>query len=301
MAKLFIIGNGFDLYHSMPTWYTDYRKFLIKNHHEELLNWFEDRIDFDNDRYEWNDIENYSNLNCEDHFEDIVSQNYSNIGDDNFRDSNWYDINSVSKLEFSNGIEFYGTLFKEWIETIEIADKEMPLLSSILSKDDYFVSFNYTKTLENLYGIPNDHVFHIHGCIGDKWLQFGSINNNPNNLKKILEDRYADEDFYGASVEFGVNNAVDLYQSAYKDVDNNLRELNMLLNRIDSITKIDNIVIFGHSVKEDFMDKPYYEKILVPRYRNHKWSLYFYDQNDKENQLEFIDDMELLYYEQIKE
>lgn len=38
MAKLFIIGNGFDLYHCMPTWYTDYRNFLIKNQNEELLN-----------------------------------------------------------------------------------------------------------------------------------------------------------------------------------------------------------------------------------------------------------------------
>jgi len=301
MAKLFIIGNGFDQYHKMPTSYTDYHNFLMENHYEELLNWFEDRIDFDNDYYEWNDIENYSDLNCEDHFDDIVSQNYPNIGDDNFRDSNWYDINSVSELEFSYGIEFYGTVFKEWIETIQIANEEMPLLSSILSKDDYFVSFNYTKTLEKLYGIPNDHIFHIHSCIGDKWLQFGSINNNPNNLKKILEDRYADEDFYGASVLFGVKNVVDLYKSAYKDVDNNLRELNMFLNRIDSITKIDNIVIFGHALKDDFMDKPYYEKLLVPRYKNHNWLLYFYDQTDKENQLEFIDNMKLLYYEQIKE
>ena len=301
MAKLFIIGNGFDLYHRMHTSYDNYRKFLEENNYHAAINFFERRINFDNDFCEWNDIENYSNLNCEDHFNDIVSQNYPNVGDENFRDSNWNDINTISELEFSYGIQFYDSLFQEWLKTVDVTREKIPLISSILSKDDFFISFNYTKTLEELYGIPDDHIFHIHGFLGDKRLQFGSINNNPFELKNTLESRYENEDFYGASVEYGVNNAVALYQSAYKSIDRNLNELNSFLNKIENENVIDNVVVFGHALKTEFMDKPYYERILVPRYRKNKWVLYFYSEEDKEKQFEFINDLKLQHYEQIKE
>ena len=39
-ASLYIIGNGFDLHHSLPTSYGDYRKFLQGRHPE-----FVDRVD----------------------------------------------------------------------------------------------------------------------------------------------------------------------------------------------------------------------------------------------------------------
>ena len=32
-----------------------------------------------------------------------------------------------------------------------------------------FLNFNYTHTLERLYGIASERILHIHGQIGDKW------------------------------------------------------------------------------------------------------------------------------------
>lgn len=34
MATLFIIGNGFDLAHGMPTQYSDFRKFIVETYPE---------------------------------------------------------------------------------------------------------------------------------------------------------------------------------------------------------------------------------------------------------------------------
>ena len=42
MSKLFIIGNGFDLAHSIPTSYNDFRAFLISKYPDSLKN--RDRI-----------------------------------------------------------------------------------------------------------------------------------------------------------------------------------------------------------------------------------------------------------------
>ena len=302
MAKLFIIGNGFDLYHGMPTRYSDYHDFLDK-HDKKVSNWFDNlRIDFNDNHCNWNDIEGCSDLNCEDHFGEIVSQYYPNISDEDFHDRNWNDIDVVSEVEFSNGIKFYKTLFEEWLKSIPMANNQNPLISSIISKDDYFISFNYTRTLEELYGIPSNHVFHIHGMIGDKWLQFGSINNRPEDIKKILEDRYGQDDFYGASVEYGVNNAMNLYKAAFKDINMNLIRLNSFLKWITGYDHIDEIGIFGHAVKYEFMDKPYYERILIPRFKNINWIFYYYRKsNDLNDQLEFIDEMHLPYFQQIQE
>ncbi|KAF5067240.1 Bacteriophage abortive infection AbiH [anaerobic digester metagenome] len=66
-------------------------------------------------------------------------------------------------------IPFY---FNQWILTIEINKRTVKndFLRLINKESDLFLSFNYTKTLEILYGIKN--ICHIHGVQG-KELLFG--------------------------------------------------------------------------------------------------------------------------------
>lgn len=37
----------------------------------------------------------------------------------------------------------------------------------IESEDAFFISFNYTLALENLYNIYSSRILHIHGCLND--------------------------------------------------------------------------------------------------------------------------------------
>ena len=41
------------------------------------------------------------------------------------------------------------------------------MLTKIEQNDSVFFTFNYTKTLENLYNIPSSNIIHIHGCVED--------------------------------------------------------------------------------------------------------------------------------------
>ena len=55
--RLYVIGNGFDLHHGMPTSYKSYRIWLEENHHdvyERLNNLYSDGID---EAEWWNDFE----------------------------------------------------------------------------------------------------------------------------------------------------------------------------------------------------------------------------------------------------
>lgn len=59
--------------------------------------------------------------------------------------------------------------FSEWISTIKVNkfNKVLPkedFIRLINKENDFFLSFNYTKTLEYLYGAKN--VCHIHGVQG---------------------------------------------------------------------------------------------------------------------------------------
>ena len=61
-------------------------------------------------------------------------------------------------------------LFSDWIDTVEIGRGKIAFGWDVIcnqgrgaSSDDIFISFNYTETLEEVYGIPENQVFHLHG------------------------------------------------------------------------------------------------------------------------------------------
>lgn len=76
-------------------------------------------------------------------------------------------------------------LFKLWIEETYSDWKDRILTKSeeshskllkdtvLKNSDALFINFNYTKTLEDLYRIPEEQVFHLHGVIGGEGFVFG--------------------------------------------------------------------------------------------------------------------------------
>ena len=55
--------------------------------------------------------------------------------------------------------------FHEWI--IQLNNPHTDKKVKIEQNDSVFFTFNYTKTLENLYNIPSSNIIHIHGCVDD--------------------------------------------------------------------------------------------------------------------------------------
>lgn len=121
--------------------------------------------------------------------------------------------------------------FREWVESIDVS-KIKPVLD--LPDTASFVTFNYTPTLEYVYGVRSANILHIHGCVLDKneLLQFGSPDNNPFELEKMLEDKYGMDDFYGATIQQGVTVACDRCADTWKNIKGNYDALNHFLDTL---------------------------------------------------------------------
>ncbi|WP_419748869.1 bacteriophage abortive infection AbiH family protein [Clostridium perfringens] len=199
MKKLFIIGNGFDVAHKLPTRYSDFQEYLIENYPEasdEYLVVPESFLMPDGDRRynddevvgfllkiitetentgeAWSDLENtLGRLNFDECFYDW------NMYDDN--DNEWHKIyrNEDIAANVSGAVKMIKEYFSDWIETIDIFDAEQKIEfhNLIDHNNDLFLTFNYTETLEEVYEAKN--VYHIHGKQGDK-LIFGHGNDMDN-------------------------------------------------------------------------------------------------------------------------
>lgn len=198
MKKLFIIGNGFDVAHKLPTKYSDFQDYLEENYPEASDEWLtvpESIMMPDGDeRYDdaevvgfllkivteaegtgdkWSNLENTLGLlDFDDCFDDW---------DDDEDDNEWHQVyrNENISANINGSVRMIREYFTDWIETIDISDAEInqSFCNLIDHKNDLFLTFNYTETLEDIYQAKN--VYHIHGKQGEK-LVFGHGNSTDN-------------------------------------------------------------------------------------------------------------------------
>ncbi|OPX92306.1 MAG: hypothetical protein A4E53_00563 [Pelotomaculum sp. PtaB.Bin104] len=156
--KLYICGNGFDLHHGYKTGYRDYRSFLLKHHEDAFMAFNDFQYLSTSDR--WSDLEESLTINYEECIEEAVNEYYPDLNDDS--DSRWngidMDLDEQTKFIF----DFTGKYFLEWLTQIDFS-KPVNIIS--INKNALFVTFNYTTTLENLYGIAPSNILHIHGHV----------------------------------------------------------------------------------------------------------------------------------------
>lgn len=303
--KLYICGNGFDRHHKLPTGYDDYRIHLEK-HNPALLKEY-DQFPYltetaDLDR--WADVEAALCIDYDELFYESVHENYPDLNNDS--DSRWYEIDIDIDIltRFIN--DFTGRCFFEWISK---AEQHEAVADLNLDKDALYINFNYTNTIQRLYGIPEDSILHIHGALknlngadvlwqdvlphfstveeaealgpvveGDKWssgyirdeIQFGATGITPEQVKGDLTRQYEDDDFFGASIEPALNKLVDFVEKSTKNIKSNY---NRLIDFIEG-KSIDEVIIMGVSFGE--ADDAYYSDILVPKLKNAKWTFMLY-------------------------
>ncbi|WP_338488272.1 AbiH family protein [Ruoffia tabacinasalis] len=87
----------------------------------------------------------------------------------------------------NNMLPFYTTFFNEWVNQINLNDVQ-PLenFTKLIEKDSVFLTFNYTLTLEEIYGIKK--VTHIHGKQNDEEIIIG----HNEKINKKLYNKYSD-------------------------------------------------------------------------------------------------------------
>ncbi|MGV3009796.1 bacteriophage abortive infection AbiH family protein [Streptococcus thoraltensis] len=183
MENLFVIGNSFDIAHGLPTSYCCFKNFLrkeakIQKTDEELLklplfdtthpyyglcsdnagNMSDEelarfyyhlllKISILNDDLEWNQFE----------------ENLAEI----YRLPDWQELaENMEKVAYIMETvypEATQRLFLQWIEGISLKNTKA-IKETITShkEDSYFLTFNYTNVLEEIYHVPEERICHIH-------------------------------------------------------------------------------------------------------------------------------------------
>ena len=191
MSKLFVIGNGFDLAHRLPTCYECFHDYLrerypdadeeaacvpwsgIGHHGEEIWDPVEVAGYLMNllsrtAKEDWSDFEEaLGHLNFHDDFSELPEQ-IDRDGDRNYFHEAYQNEDLASQI--AGCVPQICSLFSDWVETIDVAGAS-PIAGFqrlINPSRDLFLNFNYTQTLEELYGAQN--VCHIHGTLGEELL-----------------------------------------------------------------------------------------------------------------------------------
>lgn len=280
--KLFIIGNGFDLAHFIESSYNDFYIYLKETYNvtdeqyyyiESVTSGYDDDIMVDESLVglivsviseatgeDWKDFENALGV-----------INYKGMFDQEVDDfENPFEYTSINEQigeSIYNSLSKINDLFKEWIETISI--KRIIVKSSLQNlideENDIFLTFNYTRTLEDIYKCKN--VTHMHGTVdGEVMVGHGFILEHGDEPDLNLQYLGA-EDYIERIHEY-------LRKKTEVAIENNINFFNSLSNRITDIYSI------GFSYSD--VDMIYIKKILERiRSEDIVWHLNDYEDIEK--------------------
>lgn len=288
-STLFIIGNGFDLNHGYRTDYESFRDYLKAHTYTvgsfDLYNLFDEMGDD-----EWRSFE--ENLAYLD-FESWASDYTSDLSDEELSDREFereYSRNS-DLLDSFNEIKekLYPALccaLRNFVlDTVTAKASSKKYFNSSFnksSKEDTFISFNYTRTLETLYGIDKNQITYLHGIASsyfpspderEQYDEAGIVFGHGEKQSEVPEDFEADAEFDlfnpEKTLKYLTNSLCKQYcfdefdDAVQRALDNNLSE----------------VQIIGHSLGS--VDKSYFEHLKKKIGSNIKIVYWLYNEEDQ--------------------
>ncbi len=275
MNKLYIIGNGFDKSHKLKTGYDDFHKFVISNY-TDLENLFEDYFQLKkNENHLWSDFENdLGTFNWKSFYNE---KNNIDVLDDNFRLSYTYGLEDELRQETDELVDEIKEAFENWLNQIDLKQsyKKIDFESNAI-----FLNFNYTLTLEEVYKIPNERIFHIHGDVDNTpySLIFGH-NKEQEEEPEINENGDSNRTLFTDS-----QNAAKYPFYAFQKPVNEIISKNKTF--FETLRGIEEVVIWGHSLNQ--IDIPYFKEIMKQTKENITWNVGFYKVEEEETHLKTL-------------
>lgn len=263
-SKLYIIGNGFDLYHNMQTSFADFRVFAETNA-RDTFNAVESYLSISDD---WADLElALADLDVDFVIEDLGHFMLSYSADD-WSESGHHDF----QYEVGRVVEYLSSelicCLKDWISQVKIPDKDSVRRLKTINQDAFFLTFNYTSTLAYLYDIAANRTLHIHGSIADpeQKIILGHAWNPVN--RKSLNDR---QDIEVVDIRLmEANSIIDQYfSSTFKPSRQLIDDNRSFFERLCGVSEV---VVLGHSLS--VIDAEYYRELLtIPSITTAKWTV----------------------------
>lgn len=264
-SKLFILGNGFDIAHGLPTRYSHFRKYLEQiqgvetnefdnRNRASIITYFDRRCDGE----DWKDIEYALGLFP------LYLEGYNPEIDDRKEKEKYVFYQSSLLLEVIHA-------FRRWVNSISIDDaKPKHNFTQIINGEDFaFLTFNYTPILEKIYNIRETAICHIHGKQGDQ---------------VVMGHNRRDDD----SIDFWLLADVAPYlrQEFYRLFKDPLVNITHNQNFFDSLADLTDIYSYGFSFSEP--DREYIELICEKTTERTMWHLSSFDPPDVQEEYKKI-------------
>ena len=299
--RLFIIGNGFDRAHKLPTKFDPHFK-TIANQYE--LNNFWEIYQNQSDNI-WSDFENslaYPDFNA---LEEIF----------NGYEPDYYSDRESDRNAIITQVDLNGNLTRYLYEFANNAEKQLAKIKPLLKfeyeflENDLFITFNYTHTLEKLYRINESRVLHIHGEVGMNNLILGYPEKDYSPKKYYYDIRgkgigpYQEVDYQTHIDNIHNNGILDYYTyTACCDLIKKTKSFSKQTQTKTFLDFINNheikiILILGHSCNIDFD----YFKLLQNQFPQAKWIFIYYDSKTRINMVNMISRFDIKNFELVKD
>lgn len=294
--NLNIIGNGFDLFHGLPSSYYYFGCYLIDNNPE-----FYEEIGKIYDLKYRNIYQTYPDIEFDYTVEDIFWRDFEkHLGDANedfiletneddlmLENPDPVDIEMNEDLAAKNLVE----LFVSWVK--DTLDKEVnyQIINTFMNeginkiefgKEDYFLVFNYTHTLEKVYDISDQRVHYVHGECKEEDEEELIIGHGNDDRIEMIEEKiklYEEKYDFTQSSRNRINEykcLVRYLKRLRKDVDTCKNECKRFYYQVK--TKPECINVYGMSLGD--VDIPYLKQ-LRKKWPEVCWRFSYYSINDE--------------------
>lgn len=255
MRSLYIIGNGFDLHHQIPSSYRAFGEYL-QSHDRNTYDVVERYFDVDADF--WADFEERLASFDGDTLIADASEFLVGYGAEDWSDAYHHDY----QFEISQSVDAVSaklmSRFAEWIRQLPIPERSSvsDLMLSLDSRDN-FLNFNYTPTLQRLYDVPDSQILHIHGAatsqsaqlvLGHGWEPPAEL--DPYRVASNPED--AD-----IRVVEGQRIIDDYFKKTFKPTAQIIRDNDGFFA---GLSPVERIFVMGHSIST--VDHPYFREVI---------------------------------------
>lgn len=304
--RLNLIGNGFDMYHGLPCSYFYFACFLAEKYYDfyvEMAKMFGFRYGISRG-YPFDDIDG---VIIDDIFWKTFEERLGELDslwlEESLQDDLGLEIDDPPvKLDIPEeaNSRIINEKFCEWvINTVNTSENFKIIKENIgdnklkLSKKDYYINFNYTQVLEEIYGIDSSRINHIHGeCYvhesnDNVSLIVGHGNDESIEYIQAQIDELEKDEYY--IFNQALMNRMTEYETELqilRDLRKNVSFLKSDMMRDINFKGIvpEEICVWGLSCGE--VDRPYIEE-LVKSFPKARWKFSYYSDDEKQERERF--------------
>jgi hypothetical protein len=271
--RLYIIGNGFDRFHDIPSSYWDFKKYV----QEENPELFEALGEYFYDDELWSDFEETLAYIDTEKIIDDATNYLESYGTEDWSDAYHHDYQYEIDRAIGVVTEELRKCFLSWIRQLEIPTE--PRIH--ITKASRFLTFNYTPTLEQAYGVRSTNILYVHGkAVDENSLLILGHSRTPSEESSFSKDNDEDTDVRVAEG----NQILDQYfEDTYKNTEQIVSENSRYFS---SLRNVKEIYVLGHSLS--IVDMRYFQVIAESIRKDAKWVISFHSDDEKEKRKNIV-------------